>query len=409
MNYQIKGYIPYMNYGYYPLNNMVNTRNVAFTSEPDTVTLSANNQEKETKTGLSKNAKLGLGALALVGIGVAAYILSRGKVGRKSVQQLAKHIEYKPAKTIEEAIEFGKVNLGIKDYKGFQTKDIDVINWINEGIVNISNAQKGNSKIPKKIVYKVIDHQTILQVDSAGKILSINKSVFDNIDKTINNYLNDGSLVTFKNGKFSHPEIYSTNSMKELLRKLRNFVNNSSQYSFQEKIELFENLQMVTDGVSSFLSNPINRIKSLLKNPEVKRRISQLGLENNIENISKMSIDEQQDLLLKYFREANIKKTIEPVSRFHNIYHEFGHLNDSQLLNRAHVKQFYDANKEIYPTELKEWLNDIKKQRIAGEVSSYAAENPAEFIAETYANLIEGHKFSDDVMALYKKYNGPIL
>lgn len=409
MNYSVTGYNPYIDYGYYPLNNRVAARNVTFTSQPNTVSLSSNNQTQSTKTGLSQNAKLGLGALALVGIWCSSYILSRGKVGSKSVQQLAEHIEFKEAKTIEEAIEFGKANLGIKNYKGFQTRDIDVINWINEGIVNTSNATKGKSKVPKKIVYEVLDDQTMLEINRGGEILRINKSVFDNIDKTINNYLNDGSFVTFKNGKFSHPDIYSTNSMKELLQKLGNFVNNPSQYGFKEKIELFENLQQVTTETNSFLSNPINRIKSILKTPEAKNRISQLGLEDNIENIAKMSIDEQQDLLLKYIREANIKKSFEPISRFKSIYHEFGHLNDPQLSNRACVKQFYDTNKESYPTELKEWLNDIEKLRIAGEVSSYATENPAEFIAETYASLIEGRKFSDDVIALYKSYGGPAL
>lgn len=408
MNYSVTGYNPYMNYGSFPLNNRVTTRNVAFINQPDTVSLSSNNQTSATKTELSKNAKLGLGALALMGIGAAAYILSRGKVGNKSVQQLAEHIEFQPAKTIEEAIQFGTTHLNIKEYKGFQTKDIDVINWINEGIVNISNSVKGKSKIPKKIIYKTLDEHTRLEVNSEG-VLRINKSVFDNLDNTINNYLNDGSCITFKDGKFSLPDIYSISTLKELLRKLYKFVNNPSQCDFKEKVELFENLQNITGETNSFFSNPMNRIKAILNNLEAKNKISQIGLESNIDNIAKMSIDEQQDLLLKYIREANIKKSVELTSRFTSIYHEFGHLNDPNLSSRANLKRFYDKNKKTYPAELKEWINNIEKQKIAGEVSSYAQENPAEFIAETYAKLIEGHKVSDDVITLYKSYGGPAL
>ena len=175
------------------------------------------------------------------------------------------------------------------------------------------------------------------------------------------------------------------------------------------KIELFENLQVITNETNSFLSNPINRIKAILNNSEAKNRITQIGLEKDIDRISKMSIDEQQDLLMKYIREANIKKPFELTSRFKSIYHEFGHLNDPKLSSRAHVKQFYDTAKEAYPAELNEWLNNTEKQRIAGEVSSYATECPAEFIAETYAKLVEGRKVSDDVMTLYRSYGGPSI
>ena len=91
------------------------------------------------------------------------------------------------------------------------------------------------------------------------------------------------------------------------------------------------------------------------------------------------------------------------------LYHEFGHLNDPNISSRACVKAFYDSNKETYPKELTEWFNNTHNLKVSGEVSSYATENPAEFIAETFAGLVQGKKFSDDVMALYKKYGGPLL
>ena len=44
------------------------------------------------------------GAVAVIGLGALAYVLTKGKLGSKQVQQLAEHIEFKPATTIEEAI-----------------------------------------------------------------------------------------------------------------------------------------------------------------------------------------------------------------------------------------------------------------------------------------------------------------
>ena len=70
--------------------------------------------------------------------------------------------------------------------------------------------------------------------------------------------------------------------------------------------------------------------------------------------------------------------------------------------------------------ELKEWgikdtsiinefLNDKTIQKTAGRVSDYAKESPLEFVADTFAGILDGKKYSDDVMALYKKYGGPAL
>ena len=240
------------------------------------------------KNGLSNGAKIGLGALTLIGIGAVAYILTKGKVGNKSVQQLAEHIEFKKANNIEEAIEFGKTHLGIKDYSGFSAKDIDVMNWINEGMVNISNKLKGKTKIPKNIRYEAIDGQTMLQVTRDRQCLTIDKLVFEDIDKAINNYLKDSSWITIQNGKFAYPEIYSSNTIKELLQKLHKFNNN--QCDFNEKIELFENLQMATAETNSFLSNPINKIKTILNNSSAKERLTSLDLEVDINKIAKTLI-----------------------------------------------------------------------------------------------------------------------
>lgn len=149
MNYSVTGYNPYMNYGYSLLNNKTGGgHSSVFTSQPDTVEISSNQQTQDKKTDLSKNAKLGLGTLALVGIGAAAYILSRGKVGNKQAKQLAEHIEFQPAKTIEEAKAFAKDRLGVN----IKFDDIDMANYINEALVTVNNVTKGKSVMPNSVI-----------------------------------------------------------------------------------------------------------------------------------------------------------------------------------------------------------------------------------------------------------------
>ena len=62
------------------------------------------------------------------------------------------------------------------------------------------------------------------------------------------------------------------------------------------------------------------------------------------------------------------------------------------------------------PSELsKEFANSKSIQATARKVSEYEPASPAEFVAETFAGLLDGKTYSDDVMALYKKYGGPVL
>ena len=106
------------------------------------------NSNKKPKS--NKNLCLGIGAgLAAAGsIGAVIYLIMHGKVGKAT--QLAEHIDFKPAQTIEEAIQFGKDNLKIKKYKGFTENDLEVLNFINEGFTNVSNKLKGTIRLPKK-------------------------------------------------------------------------------------------------------------------------------------------------------------------------------------------------------------------------------------------------------------------
>ncbi len=60
--------------------------------------------------------------------------------------KFAEHIDFTPAKSMEEAVEFAKKNFGIKifDFKD----DLGMANWVNEALTNLNNLFKGKAQIP---------------------------------------------------------------------------------------------------------------------------------------------------------------------------------------------------------------------------------------------------------------------
>ena len=71
------------------------------------------------------------------------------------------------------------------------------------------------------------------------------------------------------------------------------------------------------------------------------------------------------------------------------------------------LKKNPEKFKKMYP-DLYNHLKDEETHNTALKVSSYAGTSIGEFVAETYAKMISGEKIPDDVMKLYKKYNGPL-
>ncbi len=98
--------------------------------------------------GISVAAAVGVTALAVGGI-----ILRNKKM--PNILKLSETINFREAKTLDEAIEYGTKTLGIKHYEGFKNEDLDVVNWINEGLTMCANKAKSKGQIvmPKKISY----------------------------------------------------------------------------------------------------------------------------------------------------------------------------------------------------------------------------------------------------------------
>ena len=382
-------------------------------SKPETVSpLGADSVELSTKSkGLSKKTKLAviLGAIGIVGTAVA--LILRGKFSK--AVELAEHIEFTRASSIEEAIEFGQKHFGIQNYKNFTENDLEVLNWINEGLTIINNKFKGKVKIPRTIEYlNEAESKMIACVRSGRKKwdswLGINKHFFDNIDNLLDKEIKN---FTVDLDKFD-PK--TTEGLKELMQKYKQ----GELTSLNDKKRLYENLIKIESEASQ---NPVRVIQEILSNPEAKQKLIDKGIlygddHNKIKFLGRFEVDLNEDLskqmdprFVEYLKEVLAKETgfkmkHNEQSQFRTIFHEIGHYNDkvrSELESATGSVEFFD--------KLKAWNNNNKDFSTAYTVSDYASTSPSEFVAEVFAELVSGHKMSDEVMELYNRLGGKLV
>lgn len=150
--------------------------------------------EKQTTTSNEQIApkridkkKLAISFAAGVGISAAVVggIMYKRKIDAKSIKKLAENINFINCDTLDDAIKFGKEHLGIKNYKGFKEADLDVVNWINEGLVRVNNACTGKAKMPNEIIYENIKDIKIAGTMSPDGTLTISKNHIKSIKDSI--------------------------------------------------------------------------------------------------------------------------------------------------------------------------------------------------------------------------------
>lgn len=371
------------------------------------------------KPNSNKNLLLGIGAgLAAAGsIGTVIYLIMHGKVGKAT--QLAEHIDFKPAQTIEEAIQFGKDNLKIKKYKGFTENDLEVLNFINEGFTNVSNKLKGTIRLPKSIKYKDLEDSTLAQVGPFTKSFELNKNVFGDIDKTIKDILKpleESGLIKvsiLENNKIKHSflKAFDKDSIEPLILQIANYKCGKCK-TFKEKCDLYNSLGVLLNTFNAGTKSPFRIIKQLIENPAVKEACQKSGISTDLEKIKTLSLAEQNQIVAQIFAKTGIKASlsfnIKDNSEFHTIYHELGHLQDVQpRCFDTTDKHNFEYSK--YPKELKKWVDNGADIQTANRVSEYASHGEGEFVAETFAKLMDGAKLPDDVIELYKRVKGPAI
>lgn len=423
---------------------------------PDTVEING----KKKKNGVSTIVKASVG-LGIIGtIAIAAGLIAKGKTSQakeleklyldKMVQaKLSEHIDFKEAKTLQEAISFSKNVLKIKDVDSNFT--LDALNIINKGIVDVSNAHKGRVYLPRSLEFadagiKENWFATVNQSVKSDKFfrMKVNKNYYDDniLDKKIKSFLYRGQDKIFEINNSNIKSFYSAGSdwampTKELAKYIEKFYKNPASMSIKEKQILFNSMYQNDIYAHATMRNPIDTIKTLIE--KHKNILKKENYKINIDELSKKSIQEQKDELWNIIRildHNNIHSyfKFDVITPEYTIYHELGHLQDFGLnLKNLHVKlkksegylidnrwgtiedkhireyfeQHPDGAKKYYP-DLYEFLNNSQIQITAGKVSDYSQVGIGEFIAEAYAEMISGKKLPDDVIALYKKYNGPL-
>lgn len=439
---------------------------------------------EEKKKKLSTGAKVGIGAGFLATAGLIAFLVMKGKVSE--AKQLAEHIEFKPAQTLEEAIKFGKEHLGIKSYEDFGANDLDAINWLNEGFVNVSNRMKGKLRMPKQILFT--DDQNILGEHSLAGVVSdsnlpqelkkysgsffLNKKFFSDPIEAVNNdfkkALKHGYFEKTEDGKIKVNSLFAPETGDMLIDIIEDF---QREKSFNSAVRVSVAIENMRNAVNAYTKNPLEVIQSLLKDEKNISMFKEAGINTSLNDIKNLSLKEQVEIrktmtallkeqneasyvnnligsdkqyaeklvekgfldkvetikeietnklaeIIKYTEEYTGKKEkfypielcideLDKSSPFATVYHEMGHLQDMKPRCLTTAKYNYDYSK--YSQELKDWVNNDDNIRIASRVSGYSTSGPGEFIAETFAKLVEGRKVSQEVKDLYRKLGGPEL
>ena len=362
------------------------------------------------KKEISKKNKWGIFLGILGVIGTAALLILRGKFSK--AVELAEHIEFTKAKTYEEAIEFGKKHLGIKKYKNFTDKDLETLNWINEGLTKISNKFKGKTKIPKTIEYIESEKGRMACVECSGhrysSWLGINKNCIENLDNLLKN------KTKINSRDFEFFDETTTKNLQQLLKKYEQ----GKLTKLEDKIKLFNEIQIFENEK---LQSPAKFIQEIMKNPEAKQRLIDKGLlygenHNMYKFYDTFEIDLTKDLYTQadprfveamkkiLIKESGYKMKHREQSEFRTIFHEIGHLNDKVRYGDDGL-----TGKIDFYQKLKAWGDNKKDFGIACTVSNYASTSPGEFVAEVFAELVSGNKLSDEVLELYQRLGGKMI
>ncbi len=392
----------------------------------DEVVLTAKKPEEEKKTG----KKLAIAAGAALGIAAIGLIV-RGRL--KAVTKLAEHIDFTPAKTMEEAREFARTHLKIKKFD--TADDLEFANWVNEGLVNINNRYKGRAYMPKEVLpypKELAGEHTLAGMASGlgNSTLYVNVYAWKGFDEGITRMLSmdKGFKFRFDPNKNRHTMIclpfFNVEKTKLILDKAVLF--NKGELSQIDKCALSQNLYDYIKYYKLFRDNPIKIVENMYSQKnfvEALKKSLPDGVKT-LEEVQKMDkaeikkyIWEMSDNLRantpqKDWYSATILDSKR--SAFDSLYHEEGHLFHSKnaILDYEKMHVTYDdatGKAAEIRSGAREFLESADEQFIASTVSDYAKKSPLEFVAEVYARMVSGHKFGDDVMKLYEKYKGPKL
>ncbi len=386
------------------------------------------------KKGLSNGQKWGIG-VGIAAALTATALLLRGKAGaaQEEVVKIAEHIDFTPAKTAKEAIEFAKTKLGVKNYD--DSMPLDVMNWVNEGLTNINNVRKGKAKLFDTIGYAAQDGKDLafmipdITNPKIGAVLNVNKKTFENIgnfiERGIKNGLNQNILYKDKDGKLALYPFYHCGEVSDnLLKTLNKFNESPESFSLIDKVKLYEDFTSISNVINAFYTAPYSKLQELLKNEGIQETLLAHSKLPDLKQLEKLSTVQQRNVLVDLVNTClnsghRMGLSYPSGDKFRTIYHENGHLEHlikigkDKFLSMGKPEECIKCFGKVSDIT-NDFINSKEKQQIANRVSNYAPESPLEFVAETYRKLINNalggkDQIPDDVMKLYNEYGGPAI
>lgn len=317
---------------------------------------------------------------------------------------------YVPAKSLREAEAYTRNKLNIKNYN---VSNLDVANYINKGLSYLNSITNGKIGALDGISYKSFAKFNkplsviafirterlygLMDIFNLAKprlkhSLYINKDFFNNVDFFIKN-MKIGLLQTslLKNDKnvLKLNDNFTTKDQQKY-EKLMN--TRLKHLSLEDKVDLSSYLSTLQD-YAMFKQSIVNTsIKKILKDKNQSKIVNGL-----IKNLSrKMDKNDKFRLLTQMEKRLGIQHPIQIDGKYKILNHEIGHMlhaeNDPVTFFNPSRRQKDCFRKNIYQVS---------------RVSNYATKNSNEFVAETFAKLVQGIKMPYEIMKLYYQFGGP--
>ena len=436
----------------------------------DSVEISTNPKKK--KRSIGKKIAIGLattaGAVVVFALAFAKHqsVKLNKLYDEKLIKKIFdKELAFKEATTKEEAVKYAKEILGVK--KIDENMTLEVLNYANRGITDVVNKNIGQEVfIPQSYFYDKLEGElahVIQNVESKrfGE-LGINKQYFDNefLTKKLDELFGlrefaskAGESAADKGKKIKTGLNWYFGLDSDLFNLYKKYCANPESLSVAEKRTLY-------------YSNNYGKEAQALNNHDwtgfLEKNKAKIKLDITMDEFRQLSGAEKRKVIDKYLNDKgiSIKECVylPADDGFTTIYHEMGHLQDfaknlkeldlkqwklpsfketwkevdeaykkgekpevkgalDEVANRWSGTTYGDMGKlfkekpekfkKLYP-DLYEHLTNKEIKATTSKVSLYATTSIGEFVAETYAKMIKGEPIPEDVLKLYKKYNGPL-
>ncbi len=322
----------------------------------------------------------------------------------------AKPLRFDKAKSYPEARDFGRRILGVAQYEGFENS-LDVMNYINEGLVSARNNSRQKPKLPRYINFKPLDKIQMSTRYFGGGELDVNSSIYEpkelvkEIRRIFYELAKDGVITRNIDGVGINKTI-TTPEIDELFKNINTKYRNMEQLSYDEKMELYDQIRTIYEKTSQLNRFPKDLIVKMLE-AGCWGKFDEVDTGLFAQELAERPDNENFIVLYEFLKEYDcIDFKLKNDSFKHKtLFHEIGHLQDWGIFLLPSVGEFQGYKR--YSKEMKEWVNDKEAMRAAFQVSPYACFGAPEFVAEAYALQLAGKKLPPDAEKLYKKLGAP--